>query len=60
MLRFSEHLPYDEIAQVLGCPVGTVKSRIFNGLEALRRLMRDDWNELVEGPWPNERVRDGV
>ncbi len=39
VLRFSEHLRYDEIAEVLGCPVGTVKSRIFNGLTALRELM---------------------
>ncbi len=42
VLRFSEGLRYDQIATVLQCPLGTVKSRIFNGLEALRRLIRDD------------------
>jgi RNA polymerase sigma-70 factor (ECF subfamily) len=36
VLRYSEHLAYDEIAEVLGCPLGTVKSRIFNGLATLR------------------------
>jgi RNA polymerase sigma-70 factor (ECF subfamily) len=38
VLRFSEHLAYDEIAEILGCPLGTVKSRIFNGLATLRTL----------------------
>jgi RNA polymerase sigma-70 factor (ECF subfamily) len=36
VLRYSEHLSYDEIAAVLKCPLGTVKSRIFHGLAALR------------------------
>src|SRR5262245_33412604 len=39
VLRFSEGLRYEEIATVLGCPVGTVKSRIFHGLISLRRLL---------------------
>ncbi len=38
VLRYSEHLSYDEIAEILGCPLGTVKSRIFNGLTTLRTL----------------------
>jgi RNA polymerase sigma-70 factor (ECF subfamily) len=39
VLRFSEQLRYDEIAEVLECPLGTVKSRIFNGLAALRAAL---------------------
>jgi RNA polymerase sigma-70 factor (ECF subfamily) len=31
-----EGLPYDEIASVVGCPLGTVKSRLFNARNALR------------------------
>jgi RNA polymerase sigma-70 factor (ECF subfamily) len=31
-----EGLPYDEIASVIGCPLGTVKSRLFNARSALR------------------------
>jgi RNA polymerase sigma-70 factor (ECF subfamily) len=39
VLRFSEQLSYEEVAAVLECPVGTVKSRIFNGLAALRERL---------------------
>jgi RNA polymerase sigma-70 factor (ECF subfamily) len=39
VLRFSEHLAYQEIADVLACPLGTVKSRIFHGLESLRAML---------------------
>lgn len=31
-----EGLPYEEIALVVGCPLGTVKSRLFNARSALR------------------------
>jgi RNA polymerase sigma-70 factor (ECF subfamily) len=53
VLRFSERLHYEEIAEVLGCPLGTVKSRIFNGLAALRTMMGEDSGEtlpLVQRP----------
>lgn len=39
VLRFSEHLAYEEIASVMDCPLGTVKSRIFNGLTTLREML---------------------
>lgn len=42
VLRFSEGLQYDDIANVLECPLGTVKSRIFNGLAALRRMLDEN------------------
>ena len=34
-LRELEGLSYDDIADVLGCPVGTVRSRIFRAREAI-------------------------
>ena len=34
-----EDLPYEEIASVLGIPVGTVKSRVFRGRAALGRAL---------------------
>lgn len=38
VLRHVADLPVSEIAQVLGCPVGTVKSNISRGLRRLREL----------------------
>lgn len=37
LLRYSQDLPYEEIAEVLRQPVGTVKSNVHRGLEMLRR-----------------------
>jgi RNA polymerase sigma-70 factor, ECF subfamily len=34
-------LTYDECAEVLGCPVGTVKSRLSNALDKLREMLRE-------------------
>lgn len=48
VLRFSEQLRYDEIAQALKIPVGTVKSRIFHGLATLRMLL-DNRFDVQEG-----------
>lgn len=42
VLRFWRDLPIDEIALRLGCPPGTVKSRLHSAIEALRgRIDRD-------------------
>jgi len=38
-LREFEGLNYEEIAMIMGCPVGTVRSRIFRGREALENLI---------------------
>ncbi len=38
-LRFGADLPLNEIAETLSLPVGTVKSRLFNGLSELRAQM---------------------
>ncbi len=34
-----EGLPYEEIASVVGCPLGTVKSRLFNARSSLREKL---------------------
>ena len=36
MLRFQEEMSLDEIAEVTGAPLSTVKSRLYRGLEALK------------------------
>ena len=35
-------LSYEDIARVVGAPLGTVKSRLFNAREQLKRMLADD------------------
>jgi RNA polymerase sigma-70 factor, ECF subfamily len=44
LLREMQGLEYDELAAVLGCPVGTIKSRLNRARAALR--------QALEGVWP--------
>ena len=39
-LREIEGLSYEEIAQMMGCPIGTVRSRIFRAREAIAEKIR--------------------
>lgn len=39
-LREMDGLSYEEIAEVMGCPVGTVRSRIFRAREAIDRHIK--------------------
>lgn len=41
ILRYAEELSYEEIAQIIGAPIGTVKSRINRAREELRRFLND-------------------
>ena len=61
VLRFSEQLRYDEIATVLQCPLGTVKSRIFNGLQTLRQILASEPHDLHSTPaYPFEDVTRAI
>jgi RNA polymerase sigma-70 factor, ECF subfamily len=42
MLRFQEDMSLDEIAQVTGAPLSTVKSRLYRGLEALKPVLASE------------------
>ena len=44
-LRFFEELSYEEIAEVTGIAVGTVKSRINRGRAQLQKLLKDIYKE---------------
>ena len=46
MLRELDGLSYEEIAQAMDCPVGTVRSRIFRAREAIDQSIRP----LMDGP----------
>ena len=39
-LREMDGMSYEDIAQEMGCPVGTVRSRIFRAREAVARKLR--------------------
>jgi RNA polymerase sigma-70 factor (ECF subfamily) len=41
LLAEVEGLPLEDVARVMSCPVGTVKSRIFRAKERLRTLLQD-------------------
>ena len=38
-LYFMEDLSYEEIARVLGCPIGTVRSRLHRGRKMLQKAL---------------------
>jgi RNA polymerase sigma-70 factor, ECF subfamily len=42
VLRFLEDMSYEQIARVVGCQLGTVRSRIHYGKQALRRALEKD------------------
>jgi RNA polymerase sigma-70 factor (ECF subfamily) len=45
VLRFLEDMTYEQIAGVVGCQLGTVRSRIHYGKQALRRLLDQDQSD---------------
>lgn len=44
-LSFFEDLPYREIAEIIACPEGTVKTRVYHAKEALRRCLAQQASE---------------
>jgi RNA polymerase sigma factor (sigma-70 family) len=45
VLRYFEDLPEAEIAALLGCSPGSVKTHAHRGLRTLRELLGGDWPE---------------
>ncbi len=50
-LREVESLSYDEIAEMMGCPIGTVRSRIFRAREAIAAKLRPLLNMGADQRW---------
>ena len=56
-LFYPREMSYQEIAEVTGLPVGTVKTHLFRAKEMLRRTME---NEVPPGPVATDGVRAGL
>ena len=57
VLRFLEGLSVDEVAEVLGCSPGTVKSQTKRGLDTLRNVLAADITERGEDHVVSHRGR---
>jgi RNA polymerase sigma-70 factor (ECF subfamily) len=51
MLRELDGLSYEEIAEVMGCPIGTVRSRIFRAREAVAEKLRPLLDTAPDKRW---------
>ncbi len=50
-LREIEGLSYDEIAEMMACPIGTVRSRIFRAREAIADKLRPLLGTSLDKRW---------
>jgi RNA polymerase sigma-70 factor (ECF subfamily) len=50
-LREIEGLSYEEIADLMGCPIGTVRSRIFRAREAIALRLRPLLDTRIGERW---------
>lgn len=57
VLRYFEDLPEAEVAEIMGCGVGSVKTHVHRGVLAMRRLLPSELGALAvnaEGPRGSE------
>ena len=52
VLRYLEGLAYADIAEILGCSIGTIKSRLNRAHTALRRELADRYGKGSAGAVP--------
>jgi RNA polymerase sigma-70 factor (ECF subfamily) len=41
IMRFYGEMKLEEIAEIIGCPLGTVKSRLYKGLKRYKRILEE-------------------
>jgi RNA polymerase sigma-70 factor (ECF subfamily) len=51
MLREIDGLSYEEIAQVMDCPIGTVRSRIFRARDAISERLKPLLDAAPDKRW---------
>jgi RNA polymerase sigma-70 factor (ECF subfamily) len=51
MLREIDGMSYEEIAQIMECPIGTVRSRIFRAREAVAEQLRPQMGTSKDHRW---------
>lgn len=54
-LRHFQDLSYEEMAEIIGCPVGTVMSRLYRARQELRRALRETVGFFPAGREPGRR-----
>ena len=65
VLRYWEDMSVDQVASLLGCTPGNVKSQSARSLEKLRRLLDDPWagdsssSERTDGERGGRKIRNG-
>jgi RNA polymerase sigma-70 factor (ECF subfamily) len=52
VLRFLEEMDYEDMARVIGCPLGTVRSRLHYAKRALRQILDPEKQHDRERPGP--------
>ena len=57
-LRFAQEMSYDEIAEAIGCAVGTAKTRVHHGLKRLRLASQHfQDNDLTNNPTHSSKIQ---
>jgi len=59
LLRHFEELSYKEMADLLGCPIGTVMSRLYAARQALKSRLSCHIGETVQGTGSRAAARGG-